>query len=168
MQSRAPLPNARPNAIPNATPARPHRLARSAAVLALAALLVACGDGYRGYFVWGNKPPQNEDDDSGLVVVITKAQLSSSQTVTSSSSQQQAMRTASAAVKDELARLFTTDEIGCEPGAVVYELQLQSRRMTERYRSSNWYCKNAPAVPVKDYISASDLARFAALLGQEQ
>lgn len=142
-------------------------LAQCAAVLGIAALLAACGDGYRGYFIWGNKPPA-EEDDSGLVIIVTKAQLSGAQEVRQLSRHQTQLQQSSAALQGELARLHTTDEAGCELGAVVYELLLQWPQRTERYRSNNWSCSAAPAVQVKDYISATDLASFAQQLAKEQ
>ncbi|THJ33707.1 hypothetical protein E8K88_08570 [Lampropedia aestuarii] len=144
-----------------------HVLAQCAASLGMAALLMACGDGYRGYFIWGNKPPA-EDDDSGLVIIITKSQLSAAQEVRPLNRYQTKLQHSSAALQSELSRLQTTDEARCELGAVVYELELQWPQRAERYRSNNWSCSAAPAVHIKDYISAVDLARFAQQLAKEQ
>lgn len=144
-----------------------HALAQCAAGLGIAALLAACGDGYRGYFIWGNKPPA-EDDDSGLVIIITKAQLSGAQELRQLSRHQTQLQHSSAALQSELARLQTTDEARCELGAVVYELELQWPQRAERYRSNNWSCSAAPAVQIKDYISVADLASFAQQLAKEQ
>lgn len=158
------------NAMPPATTARTWRVLSQCAAGLAAAALVACGDGYRGYFIWGNPPPAQEDD-AGLVVVITKARLNTAREAVWLSEHHKAVQQSSAALQSELARLQTTDEARCEPGATVYELVLQWPQRAERYRSNNWSCSAAPSAPaaqIKDYISAADLANFAQQLAQEQ
>lgn len=142
-------------------------IGRCAAVLVLTLALAACGDGYRGYFIWGN-PPQPDDDEAGLVIVITKAQLNLAQETVTISTAKKAVSQTSAALQAELARLHTTDATGCEPGGTVYELELQKPHSTQRYRSHNWVCNAAASAQVKDYISSADLAYFAQLFFKEQ